>query len=355
MNGWSAFLCTMRLLGPLKSLAFRQNVRPQPITVPGGVRLGRRSVWGGVGQELEAQMDSNAPRIIARGEWEQNEFGDLSYIPRHKAPPMGDARGNIGPWQEGRDPDDLPVDEYVPGAPTDPAVAAAMAEIMAARDAAGAEIMAARDATGAGSRGGYVRASEAAWQAAAKDYLAGDSADTVSARYGMAVSTFRARAAEEGWRRRDQPDPAPLDDRAPDADLPADLDDEPADFAAMADQARARLNRAVQAGRALEAARWMRLHLSLSALARRTDGDAAPPPPPEPKEPDLLDRAGAVAREIGVIARAAMALTPGDIAGRDALMARVEALDDLKPPPISDDVHSLDGVFVPPASATQPP
>ncbi|WP_292048224.1 MULTISPECIES: hypothetical protein, partial [unclassified Brevundimonas] len=106
-------------------------------------------------------MDSNAPRIIARGEWEQNEFGDLSYIPRHKAPPMGDARGNIGPWQEGRDPDDLPVDEYVPGAPTDPAVAAAMAEIMAARDAAGAEIMAARDATGAGSRGGYVRASEA--------------------------------------------------------------------------------------------------------------------------------------------------------------------------------------------------
>ena len=293
-------------------------------------------------------MDSNAPRIIARGEWEQNEFGDLSYIPRHKAPPMGDARGNIGPWQEGRDPDDLPVDEYVPGAPTDPAVAAAMAEIMAARDAAGA-----------GSRGGYVRASEAAWQAAAKDYLAGASAETVSARYGMAISTFRARAAEEGWRRRDQPDPAPLDDRADEADLPADLDDEPADFAAMADQARARLNRAVQAGRALEAARWMRLHLSLSALARRTDGDAAPPPPapspPEPKEPDLLDRAGAVAREIGVIARAAMALTPGDIAGRDALMARVEALDDLKPPPISDDVHTLDGVFVQAPSATQPP
>ena len=316
-----------------------------------------------MGQGLKTQMDSNAPRIIARGEWEQNEFGDLSYIPRHKAPPMGDARGNIGPWQEGRDPDDLPVDEYVPGAPTDPAVAAAMAEIMAARDAAGAEIMAARDATGAGSRGGYVRASEAAWQAAAKDYLAGASAETVSARYGMAVSTFRARAAEEGWRRRDQPDPAPLDDRAPDADLPADLpdpfDDEPADFAAMADQARARLNRAVQAGRALEAARWMRLHLSLSALARRTEDDAAPPPPapppPEPKEPDLLDRAGAVAREIGVIARAAMALTPGDIAGRDALMARVEALDDLKQSPISDDVHTLDGVFVQPPSATRPP
>lgn len=36
-------------------------------------------------------------------------------------------------------------------------------------------------------------------------------------------------------------------------------------------------------------------------------------------------------------------------------MARVEALDDLKPPPISDDVHPLDGVFVPPASAPQPP
>ncbi len=50
-----------------------------------------------------------------------------------------------------------------------------------------------------------------------------------------------------------------------------------------------------------------------------------------------------------------MALTPGDIAGRDALMARVEALDDLKPSPISDDVHTLDGVFVQPPSATRPP
>ncbi|WEK40448.1 MAG: hypothetical protein P0Y50_02245 [Candidatus Brevundimonas colombiensis] len=293
-------------------------------------------------------MERSEPRIIARGEWEQNEFGDLSYIPRHKAPPMGDARGNIGPWQEGRDPDDLPVDEYVPGAPTDPAVAAAMAELMAERDAATGRQGRDGAGSGAGSRGGYASVSQEMWKAAGQDYLAGDTAEMVGARYGMGVSTFRARAADEGWRRRDQPDPDPVDGPL-DA---ADLLDEPTDFAVMADQALARLNRAVRSGRAMEAARWMRLHLSLAALARQQD---AAPPPPKPEPPDRIDRAAAVAREIGVIAREAAALTRGDIAGRDALMARVDALDDLSPPPISDELHYSDGVFAQGGSETGPP
>lgn len=191
--------------------------------------------------------------------------------------------------------------------------------------------------------GGYRRASDQAWAAARDDYLAGDTAETVSARYGMAISTFRQRARDKGWRRMDQVDP-PYD--------PLDLDaaaDGPADYGRMAEMALMRLNRAVEAGRAIEAARWMRLHLSLTALAR----DGSPPPPPAPKapppkdakEPDLAARAEALAHEICVIAQEAAALTPGDYAGRDALMARIDALDDLEPAAISDRIDNSDGVF----------
>jgi hypothetical protein len=291
-------------------------------------------------------MDQHQPRIIARGEWEQNEFGDLAYIPRHKAPPMGDARGNIGPWQEGRDPDDLPVDEYTPGEPTDPAVRAAMAALRGEADD-----------EPSGARGGYCSASTAVWEAARKAYLAGDTAETVCARYGMGVSTFRARASDENWRRKDQADPDSVGGPVGD---PVDLDFETAnglpDFGRMAAHALVRLNRAVENGRALEAARWMRLHLSLTALAKAAEAaPPAPKPAPEPKQPDMAERATTVAMEIGVIALEAAALTPGDLAGRDALMARVEALDDLKPPPISDELHYSDGVFAEGESEPLPP
>ena len=53
----------------------------------------------------------------------------------------------------------------------------------------------------------YRRLSKEAWEAAGTAYLAGSTAEEVSAVYGMAVSTFRARAKDEGWRREDQPDP----------------------------------------------------------------------------------------------------------------------------------------------------
>jgi len=47
------------------------------------------------------------------------------------------------------------------------------------------------------------------WAAAKADYLAGFSAPDVAERYGMSVATLRRRAAEEGWRRIDQPESAP--------------------------------------------------------------------------------------------------------------------------------------------------
>ncbi|MDO9609034.1 MAG: hypothetical protein Q7J26_10960 [Brevundimonas sp.] len=203
--------------------------------------------------------------------------------------------------------------------------------------------------------GGYRRASDEAWAAARDDYLAGETAETVSARYGMAISTFRQRARDKGWRRVDQVDP-PYDP----LDLNEAAADGPADYGRMADMALMRLNRAVEAGRAIEAARWMRLHLSLTALAR--DGSPPPPPPapkaPPPKdakEPDLAARAEALAQEICVIAQAAAALTPGDYAGRDALMARIDALDDLEPAVISDRIDNSDGVFSEGQSETGPP
>ena len=45
----------------------------------------------------------------------------------------------------------------------------------------------------------------------------------------------------------------------------------------------------------------------------------------------------------------------GDYAGRDALMARLEALDDLKPAPRSDELDEIDGVFVARPSKVAPP
>jgi hypothetical protein len=83
----------------------------------------------------------------------------------------------------------------------------------------------------------------------------------------------------------------------------------------------------------------------------------APPeaPPPAPKEPDLAARAEALAQQICVIAQEAAALKPGDYAGRDALMARIDALDDLEPAGISDELDDSDGVFSERESETGPP
>lgn len=92
------------------------------------------------------------------------------------------------------------------------------------------------------------------WEAARRDYLAGDSATDVCARYGLRVGTLRHRAASDGWRRADAPAPQPVDWVAMAEDLG------PADFPTMASEARVRLRAAILANRATEAASWMRLY-----------------------------------------------------------------------------------------------
>lgn len=206
--------------------------------------------------------------------------------------------------------------------------------------------------------GGYRRASDAVWARAGADYLEGDSAETVCARHGLAVSTFRQRARDNGWRRIDQPDPEPVDLEAEEAaGLP--------DYAEMARHALVRLNRAVLRGRVAEAAGWMRLHTRLSDLARAAEATpASPPPAPKPapkpasrpaKTPDPQATAMAKARTVQTLVRAVADLDPADPTGRRLIDKNLEVLDALERAPISDDSHYSDGGFPDAESETGPP
>lgn len=105
---------------------------------------------------------------------------------------------------------------------------------------------------------GYDPRSDDTWALARRDYINGDSGTQVCDRYGLSLSTFNDRARREGWRRCDQPEPAPVPDDDPEAD-------EPVDCAALAEDALVRVRRALRLGRAGEAASWMRLHEKLQA------------------------------------------------------------------------------------------
>jgi len=109
----------------------------------------------------------------------------------------------------------------------------------------------------------YRARTEETWDKARSDYLAGETAERVCARYDLGVSNFHKRAREEGWRRADQPDPEPHDD-PDDEGLPD------ADLEATADLALRRMAACVQRGRAAEALRWQRLHAGLSDRIRAT-------------------------------------------------------------------------------------
>lgn len=102
------------------------------------------------------------------------------------------------------------------------------------------------------------------WTLARDEYLAGARAEAVCRRYGLALSTFRRRARQEGWRRADQPPPdlppppEPPAQQAPAPDLTA---------AQMAAMAWRRVQEAVHAGRLIEARGWMRLYKDLNPYA----------------------------------------------------------------------------------------
>ncbi|MNU38869.1 hypothetical protein D3C71_275490 [compost metagenome] len=247
----------------------------------------------------EAYWHEGEPRIIASGRWEQDEYGDTTYIPDHIRPstaPPADA------------------------------------------DAAPLEHFGGDEGARTGADGYRIR-SDAVWTAARRDYLAGDAAEAVCARYDLKLGTLRARAARGGWRRSDAEDvwPDPHDE---------DPDAAPPDLTRMAAQALMRLNRALQRGRAAEAASWLRTWRALTDPALL----AAATPEPEPSSLTTLEQD---LQAVAAVARDAAALSPDDHAGRRAIEARLAALKTRLDPEglISDDSDELDSVFSP----TEPP
>lgn len=114
------------------------------------------------------------------------------------------------------------------------------------------------------------------WSLARADYLAGAGAPEVCERHGLSLSTFRWRARKEGWRRADQletPCDAPFTDPARDGDRPAAApspidalrpDENWAAMVELSDIVWLHLQRAIRAGRLIEARGWARVHRDLT-------------------------------------------------------------------------------------------
>ena len=251
----------------------------------------------------EAYWHEGEPRIVASGRWQQDEFGDTTYIPDHVRPSTA-AETDAPPV--GGDRMDAPAG--------DPA------------------------------SDGYRVRSARTWAAARRDYLAGDAAEAVCARYDLKLGTLRSRAAREGWRRSDIEDvwPDPQDEAS------KGLGAAPPDLTQMAAQALMRLNRALQRGRAAEAASWLRTWRALSDPALM----AAAEPKPQPDPAATLE---ADLKAVAEVARDAALLSPDDHAGRIAIEARLTALKARLDPEglISDDSDELDSVFLDPPSPSR--
>ena len=112
------------------------------------------------------------------------------------------------------------------------------------------------------------------WEWARDDYNAGESADMVCERHGLSRSRFFERARDEGWLRRDQPrrSGAPvLDPAEEDAAVEALLLEPPPSAFEMHRLAWARMQRAIQMNRRVEAQGWARLCATLRKLAVEAD------------------------------------------------------------------------------------
>lgn len=103
------------------------------------------------------------------------------------------------------------------------------------------------------------------WTLARDAYLSGATGSFVCREFGLAPSTFWRRAAAEGWLRRDTPAPMP---EPFDPEAPVET------AAASRDAAWQRFSRAMAQGRVADAERWLRLHETLTDLARREAAEA---------------------------------------------------------------------------------
>lgn len=179
---------------------------------------------------------------------------------------------------------------------------------------------------------GRQQASLIVWNEARCEYAAGETAEAICERWGLAPSTFFARAAREGWRRCDATEPRGPEP-TPAAEPPAPP--EPADPAQLAAQALARVGDAVSRNRPGEAGSWMRLH---EKLMRAAAGPAEPRPAPEPKpapEPTPEERAYGAAladhgEEMAGLLRDVGQVRRGGAAAKSYL-ARLKALQARKP------------------------
>ncbi|CAN5222642.1 hypothetical protein BH10PSE1_BH10PSE1_11970 [soil metagenome] len=257
-------------------------------------------------------MQSYEPRIIARGEWVQDENGDTTYIPAHRRPQgFRHEPGVVTGWGDldhGRETNDALSDEAADPGPDDP------------------------PEDRSENRNGYRIRSDAVWDRARADFLAGDTAAAVCDRYDVSLGAFKARAAREGWRRSDQPDPEPVD-------LETETPVEPEDIATMAAQALIRARRAMDRGRAIEASRWLRVHAQLARLIA-----VETPRPAKPvRQPDPLDLLTLRMKTAGDIACAAAGLDEDNTQGH-AQISRLIAELNAMPTGVSDDSDLSDPV-----------
>lgn len=140
------------------------------------------------------------------------------------------------------------------------------------------------------------------WDRAREAYLAGETAEGVCARFDLGLRTFHARAAEQGWRRLDQPDPEPfeIDEDAAFEDI--------VDDAELRSLARTRMALAARRGLVGEALRWARLDEVIARQAQlkaREDRDLARDLAREQARADHQEnqRANALLRNVTATAR----------------------------------------------------
>ncbi len=193
----------------------------------------------------------------------------------------------------------------------------------------------------AGPGGAYRVRSGDTWDLAREAYLAGETAESICARFDLGLSNFRERARQGGWRRCDQPDREPLP-----VDAGDDIDFD-ADYAELAEHALRQLRRAMARGRGSAAASWMRLHDRLLARAKETaaaERKAAEAAQARRRDESLarLDAASDAAQNIERLALRIAAADPRDSAGRAAIDAELARLDATLKGALADKPDELD-------------